>query len=273
MSFPFRTYDDVILYPGPNLNVIIGPNGTGKSTVVAAIILGLGGTPKTIGRGSKVAEYVRNNCTEAKIDIELYSANANSVMITRTFNVNNLNTWFINHKHSSEQEVKKLIQKMNIQVNNLCQFLPQDKVQDFAKMNKKELLLNMQVAVGRQDLVDKQEQLVKIQTEQEVLRKELDQLNKKLEQAERDNSRLESRVKNFKERKVCLEEIEHVKRKISWKKYNRLVEEAEEIKVDLLKAGELMEVHKKKIQPLEQRMTDLNRQSADLQRKLNEAVS
>lgn len=42
------------MYPGPHLNMIIGPNGTGKSTMVAAIVLGLGGSPKTVGRGTKV---------------------------------------------------------------------------------------------------------------------------------------------------------------------------------------------------------------------------
>ncbi|ERL93414.1 hypothetical protein D910_10706 [Dendroctonus ponderosae] len=42
-----------VLHSGPNLNMIIGPNGTGKSTIVAAIILGLGGQPKTVGRGTK----------------------------------------------------------------------------------------------------------------------------------------------------------------------------------------------------------------------------
>lgn len=42
------------MHPGPQLNMIIGPNGTGKSTMVAAIILGLGGNPKIVGRGSKV---------------------------------------------------------------------------------------------------------------------------------------------------------------------------------------------------------------------------
>ena len=39
------TYDLVEFRPGPNLNMIIGPNGTGKSTIVCAIALGLGGHP------------------------------------------------------------------------------------------------------------------------------------------------------------------------------------------------------------------------------------
>lgn len=42
------------MFPAPNLNMLVGPNGTGKSTIVAAIILGLGGNPKTVGRGTKV---------------------------------------------------------------------------------------------------------------------------------------------------------------------------------------------------------------------------
>lgn len=38
----FVTYTSVEFYPGPSLNMIIGPNGTGKSTLVCAICLGLG---------------------------------------------------------------------------------------------------------------------------------------------------------------------------------------------------------------------------------------
>lgn len=38
----FVTYTSAEFYPGPNLNMVIGPNGTGKSTLVCAICLGLG---------------------------------------------------------------------------------------------------------------------------------------------------------------------------------------------------------------------------------------
>jgi len=38
----FLTYDNVEFKPGPALNMIIGPNGTGKSTIACAIAIGLG---------------------------------------------------------------------------------------------------------------------------------------------------------------------------------------------------------------------------------------
>lgn len=41
----FVTYSQVEVFPGPNLNMVIGPNGTGKSTIVCAVCLGLGWGP------------------------------------------------------------------------------------------------------------------------------------------------------------------------------------------------------------------------------------
>lgn len=42
----FMTYDHVEFRPGPHLNMILGPNGTGKSSIAAAIAIGLGFHPK-----------------------------------------------------------------------------------------------------------------------------------------------------------------------------------------------------------------------------------
>lgn len=49
-----RTYDDVEFQPGPHLNVIIGPNGTGKSSLVCAMCLGLGSSLSLLGRATQV---------------------------------------------------------------------------------------------------------------------------------------------------------------------------------------------------------------------------
>jgi structural maintenance of chromosomes protein 5 len=46
----FLTFDDCEVFPGPRLNVILGPNGTGKSTVTHAICLACCGSPATVGK-------------------------------------------------------------------------------------------------------------------------------------------------------------------------------------------------------------------------------
>lgn len=57
--------------PGPHLNVIIGPNATGKSTIVNAICLGLAGKATILGRAKDLGAYIKNGCNKASIEIEL----------------------------------------------------------------------------------------------------------------------------------------------------------------------------------------------------------
>jgi structural maintenance of chromosomes protein 5 len=58
----FVTYTSAEFFPGPNLNMVIGPNGTGKSTLVCAICLGLGYGPKVwLSHISKVKHKTDND--------------------------------------------------------------------------------------------------------------------------------------------------------------------------------------------------------------------
>lgn len=45
----FVTYDFVQFRPGPYLNMILGPNGTGKSSIACAIAIGLNWPPSVCG--------------------------------------------------------------------------------------------------------------------------------------------------------------------------------------------------------------------------------
>ncbi|CAG8443432.1 2028_t:CDS:10, partial [Acaulospora colombiana] len=69
----FVTYDSVEFRPGPNLNMIIGPNGTGKSTIVCAIALGLGWNSSLLGRAKDISDFIKNGQERASIEIELQS--------------------------------------------------------------------------------------------------------------------------------------------------------------------------------------------------------
>lgn len=60
----------------------------------------------------------------------------------------------------------EFVAQFNIQINNLCQFLPQDRVQDFAKMNSQEILNNTQSSVCSAECVDMFEKLKQLRAEQ-----------------------------------------------------------------------------------------------------------
>ena len=50
--------------------MVCGPNGTGKSTILNAICLGLGGEPKVLGRADDAREFIAHNKDKAFIEIE-----------------------------------------------------------------------------------------------------------------------------------------------------------------------------------------------------------
>jgi chromosome segregation ATPase len=56
---------------GPNLNLIIGPNGSGKSSIVCAIVLGLGGKPKLLGRAVAVCIVIKVHCNLAMSNMQM----------------------------------------------------------------------------------------------------------------------------------------------------------------------------------------------------------
>ena len=65
----------------------------------------------------------------------------------------------VNERAVRLKEIEELIAGLDIQVGNLCQFLPQEKVAEFARLNTYELLESTERAVGGIDLIDKHNQL------------------------------------------------------------------------------------------------------------------
>ncbi|KAH8705596.1 structural maintenance of chromosome complex subunit SmcA [Talaromyces proteolyticus] len=168
----FVTYTSAEFFPGPKLNMVIGPNGTGKSTLVCAICLGLGWGPQHLGRAKDASEFVKHGCREATIEIELARGPPfkTNPIITRTIKHDgNKNTFTINGKDSNRKQVQSLARQFSIQVDNLCQFLPQDKVSEFAALSPIDLLQSTQRAAAGPQMIEWHENLKKLRAEQKKL--------------------------------------------------------------------------------------------------------
>jgi len=168
----FLTYDECEVFPGARLNIVIGPNGTGKSALTHAICLACGGNPGTIGRSKDMTTFVRNGTAkgdETFVEVDLVKNGLrNSIRIRRTINSENKGSkWTIDGKAESFDSVKKEIKALSIDVNNLCSFMPQDKVGNFSRFNAKEVLKNTLMAIvpadGEKNLYDEQQSITSIE--------------------------------------------------------------------------------------------------------------
>ncbi|EOD44791.1 putative structural maintenance of chromosome complex subunit protein [Neofusicoccum parvum UCRNP2] len=167
----FVTYTSAEFQLGPSLNMIIGPNGTGKSTLVCAICLGLGWGPQHLGRAKELGEFVKHGAREAEIEIELCKGprqNSNPVIRRVIRREGNKTSWSLNGQPTIHKEVTKLCRSFSIQIDNLCQFLPQDRVVEFAALNPVQLLEQTQRAAAADQMNEWHEQLKDMRKEQKT---------------------------------------------------------------------------------------------------------
>lgn len=210
----FVTYSNATFYPGSSLNMVIGPNGTGKSTLVCAICLGLGWGAQNLGRAKDVAEFIKHGTSKAIIEIELKGHPGKpNINIKRQINhQKGGNHWWIDGHASNEKQAKATAEKFNIQIDNLCQFLPQDRVSEFAKMTPVEKLRATIRAAASQEMVEQHEKLKTYRKQQVDAEKELSGSKSHLANLERKQESQRGEVDKIRERQQITIERDFVEK-------------------------------------------------------------
>ena len=261
----FVTYTKVEFLPGPSLNMIIGPNGTGKSTLVCAICLGLGSKPDVLGRAKKVGEFVKHGYDKAQIEIELAADperhKSNPVIITKIARdpkgkrdqgngeKKDGRVYFIDGRKATASAVTALMKSFSVQVDNLCQFLPQDRVVEFAALSPVELLAETQRAAAPPEMSQWHDQLKGMRKQQKTKQTEQQQVVEDLkskenrQESQRDIvERLRERTQ-LQERRVLLEKLRPLP------EFTRVSKELQEAKQRKRIAKDELAELKRRIQP------------------------
>ncbi|KAG2065304.1 P-loop containing nucleoside triphosphate hydrolase protein [Suillus decipiens] len=130
---------------GPQINFIIGHNGSGKSAVLSAITIALGGKANSTGRGSGLKSFIREGQQASEITISLKNQGeeaykpkeyGKSIIITRKFTKDGSSSWKIKSKDgkvisTKRDELSAICDHMNIQVDNPMNVLSQDAARQF----------------------------------------------------------------------------------------------------------------------------------------------
>ncbi|XP_060670255.1 structural maintenance of chromosomes protein 5 isoform X2 [Ziziphus jujuba] len=217
----FMTFNHLKCKPGSRLNLVIGPNGSGKSSLVCAIALGLGGEPQLLGRATSIGAFVKRGEESGYTKITLRGeTEEQQISIMRKIDTRNKSEWLFNGKAVPKKEVVEVIQRFNIQVNNLTQFLPQDRVCEFAKLTPVQLLEETEKAVGdpqlpihHRALIEKSKELKNIERAVEKNGETLNQLKALIAEQEKDVARV-------RQREELLAKAASMKKKLPWLKYD-----------------------------------------------------
>lgn len=218
----FVTYEKAEFLPGPHLNMVVGPNGTGKSSLVCAICLGLGYSPKHLGRAGSVKEFVKHGKDTATIEIELQKRPKdpkNFVIRVQIRREQNNQKWWLNGKECSHKRIQEVMRKLKIQVDNLCQFLPQDRVVEFAACTPVDLLRETLRAAAPEEMLAWQKQLQDLDKDKKELEESTHTDVDTLRNLENRQQGLQTDVDRLREREEIVEQVKNLNSALVFAKY------------------------------------------------------
>lgn len=260
----FTTYAFAEFKLSPTLNMIIGPNGTGKSTLVAAICLGLGGKIDLIKRKT-MKSMIKTGCSESSIVIELKNKDdLPNILIQRDFTEKS-STWYIDGSSSDEKSVKKLVQSFNIQLDNLCHFLPQERVAEFATLSPERLLLETERTLGDGGLLKEHESLILLDSERLKLTSDIQIIDDRLSKLNEESGKLEEEVKKYEDYEKKTYEIHIHSLLIPYGQIQDFKSERKRLKEQREEAKRKLEQFQSNTRPLEEKLQSLESEHTQLE--------
>lgn len=214
----FQVAKDATYRFEPYLNMILGSNGSGKSTVVTALFLLFRGRISDLQHRS-YGEFVRHGCDRAVLSVVLQGrdiqARMNPVIALVLHSPAEQRVrdrappqWYINGAPVSSQDIDEFIETFNIQVNNLCQFLPQFRVSAFSGETKEQRLKSTEEAVGYAGMVEDHEFLTSIDNELATVTSDLGELRTLIARLTARKEELEGRLAAIERAAAAKEHVE-----------------------------------------------------------------
>jgi DNA repair ATPase RecN len=196
----FMMNEDVYVDFGNRLNFICGPNGSGKSTVLCAILIGLCGDTKNLGRASAEKTFIKSGKEFLKLTVTLSytSGGRNDVVVSRKV-TQTASASSIDGRKVSKEEVLDWVQKQNIQFDNLCHFMAQTRVRLFAQLAQKpkDFLLQVEEAVGPPGQAELHRWLISQNSEKQIAEKNKEQLQIDLERHKEKQKALDAEMQRY----------------------------------------------------------------------------
>ncbi|XP_012142309.2 structural maintenance of chromosomes 6 isoform X1 [Megachile rotundata] len=146
----FMCHDALEVTLNPNVNFIVGRNGSGKSAILTALTVGLGARANITSRGASVKNFIKKGKNSAIIEVMLlnkgpmaYNSDVygDTITIVRSIGSSSaykIKNWKGELISTKRNELDNILQAMNIQIDNPIAILNQDISRTFLVSSKPE---------------------------------------------------------------------------------------------------------------------------------------
>eukprot|EP00249_Psilotum_nudum_P022184 c28410_g1_i1 orf=301-3471(+) len=126
------------------VNFITGQNGSGKSAILTALCVAFGIKARGTQRATTLKEFIKNGCSQALVVVEMKNEGVDAFRpdlygkkitierkITESGNASVLKDWQGKKVASRKEDLQELVDHFNIDVENPCVIMTQDKSREF----------------------------------------------------------------------------------------------------------------------------------------------
>lgn len=163
------------------------------------------------------------------------------------------------------EQVKQIIDDLNIQLDNLTQFLPQERVSEFAGLTPVERLQQTQEAVLPPEVIKYQESLIKEQEDFKKNAHTIDSLQSTIDTLKKKNSQTEKEVEKYKQRQEYLKKVELCTIKLPIARFKQMQTRGKALREEIQQKKQEYEVLQNKNGPLKDEIDLLQQQHQKLE--------
>ncbi|XP_038174634.1 structural maintenance of chromosomes protein 6 isoform X2 [Arvicola amphibius] len=265
---------------GSNVNFVVGNNGSGKSAVLTALIVGLGGKAVATNRGSSLKGFVKAGQNSADISITLrnrgddaFRANVygDSIVVQQHISVDGSRSYKLKSEKGTVVSTKKeeliaILDHFNIQVDNPVSVLTQEMSKQF--LQSKNEGDKYKFFMKATQLEQMKEDYSYIMETKERTKEQINQGEERLTELKRQCLEKEERFQNIAGLSTMKTNLEYLKHEMAWAVVNEIEKQLNAIR-DNIKIGEERAAKlDRKMEEQQVRLNDAEKKYKDIQDKL-----
>ncbi|KAL3486185.1 P-loop containing nucleoside triphosphate hydrolase protein [Aspergillus germanicus] len=243
--YNFMCHDHFQVELGPLINFIVGKNGSGKSAVLTAITLCLGGKASATNRGQSLKSFIKEGKDAATIVVRIKNQGdgaylpddyGKSIIVERHFTKTGASSFKIKSESgrilsNKRAELDSIIDHFTLQFENPMNVLSQDMARQF---------LSSSSPSDKYKFFVKGVQLEQLDQDYRLMEESLDQIMEKLRNKEQDISVLKNRQSDA-HRKLELSDqhaslrtrIEKVRNQLAWMQVEEQEKERDDVEAEI----------------------------------------